>query len=182
MNSEKRQFTLAILLIVLIAVVLVACTWANYQYCSQNPGGNDFLVHWMGTRKYVLQNVSPYSDETALAIQNFAYGHPAQSGEHELRVAYPLYSIIFFLPFAIIPKFAIARALWMTLLEAALMGVCNIFGKTGRLENKPGTVGAFYSLCYVVVPLFKTIDQRECCDFGHLFVLRRFFGHQESGG
>jgi len=75
----------------------------------------------MGTRKFILEGVSPYSDDTALAIQNFVYGRPARQGEHELRVAYPLYSIILFLPFSLISDFSLARAVWMTVLEVALL-------------------------------------------------------------
>jgi hypothetical protein len=55
-----------------------------------------------------------------------AYGRPARPGEHELRVAYPLYSGMIFTPFALIGDYTLARALWMTLLEAALLGMAFI--------------------------------------------------------
>ena len=103
------------MVLVLVGLVAVAgITWGNYNYARQNPGGNDFLVHWMGSRAIVKDGISPYSDEVATRIQTFAYGRPAQPGEHELRVAYPLYSVIIFAPFALIDDFAIARAAWMT--------------------------------------------------------------------
>jgi len=107
--------------LIFILALVAGLTWANYQYARQNPGGNDFLVHWEGTRNFLLTGTSPYSDETALAIQTLAYGRAAQPGEHELRVAYPLYSIVLFMPFALIPDFTFARAIWMTVLEAALI-------------------------------------------------------------
>jgi hypothetical protein len=96
-------------------------TWGNFQYAKENPGGNDFLVHWIGARNLITEGISPYSDETALDIQRVVYGRPAKNGEHELRVAYPLYSIAIFAPFAMIPDFVFARALWMTLLEGAIL-------------------------------------------------------------
>ena len=102
-------------------VLLVALGRMNYTYCQQNPGGNDFLVHWMGTRMLLKDGISPYSDQTAAQIQIFAYGHPALPGEHELRVAYPLYSVLLFIPFALIQDFTLARAIWMTLLEVSLI-------------------------------------------------------------
>ena len=83
-------------LFVLIIGLVILLGWINYRYSVQNPGGNDFLVHWMGTRTFLTEDISPYSDETAKRIQVFAYGHPAGPGEHQLRVAYPLYSILFF--------------------------------------------------------------------------------------
>lgn len=102
---------------------LAGLTWANYAYAQNNPGGNDFLVHWVGTRALVIDGVSPYSDDVAIEIQTRAYGRPAIPGEHELRVAYPLYSILIFLPYALITDFNIARAVWMTTLEVALVAL-----------------------------------------------------------
>jgi hypothetical protein len=103
--------------------LLVLLTWGNLSYVHQNPGGNDFLVHWMGTRSFLVDGLSPYSDQTALRIQNYAYGRPALKGEHQLRFAYPLYSIILFFPFALFSDFATARAFWMTVLELALLSL-----------------------------------------------------------
>ena len=95
--------------------------WGNLNYARQNPGGNDFLVHWVGTRSFLIDDLSPYSDQTALRIQTLAYGRPAQAGEHQLRVAYPLYSVILFFPFALFSDFVVARAVWMTTLEVGLL-------------------------------------------------------------
>ena len=116
----SRFWYLSILLIIL---VLVLITWANYNFVQQNPGGNDFLVHWVGTRSLFVDGLSPYSDAVAERIQTIAYGRPALSGEHELRVAYPLYSVVVFLPFALISDYELSRALWMTLLEVGLIGL-----------------------------------------------------------
>ncbi len=96
--------------------------YANMRFAAANPGGNDFLVHWVGTRALLLEHSSPYSDAVALEIQMMAYGRAALPGEHELRVAYPLYSAILFAPFALVNDYPLARALWMTTLELALVG------------------------------------------------------------
>jgi hypothetical protein len=111
------------LALILGVVVLVGITWANYTFVQENPGGNDFLVHWVGTRALLVDGISPYSDTVAERIQTQAYGRPAQPGEHELRVAYPLYSVLIFLPYALFSDYEIARALWMTTLEIALIGL-----------------------------------------------------------
>lgn len=107
--------------VILGIIGLILLTFANYSFVMQNPGGNDFLVHWVGTRSLFVDGESPYSDVVAERIQTLAYGRPAQEGEHELRVAYPLYSVLVFLPFALISDYDIARALWMTTLEVALV-------------------------------------------------------------
>lgn len=108
---------------VLILFVIGGLGWVNYQFAVTNPGGNDFLVHYVGTRSLLFDGLSPYSDEVAVRIQTAAYGHPAQGIEHELRVAYPLYSVFLFAPFAVISDYEIARAVWMTVLEIALVAM-----------------------------------------------------------
>jgi hypothetical protein len=111
------------LAVILVIIALVLLTVANYMFVQQNPGGNDFLVHWVGTRALFVDGLSPYSDTVAERIQTMAYGRPAEPGEHELRVAYPLYSVLVFLPYAFFGDYEIARALWMTTLEAGLVGL-----------------------------------------------------------
>jgi hypothetical protein len=108
---------------ILIIAALIMVTWANYKFVQENPGGNDFLVHWVGTRALLVDGLSPYSDTVAERIQTLAYGRPAEPGEHELRVAYPLYSGLIFLPYALIADYDLARAVWMTTLEVALIGL-----------------------------------------------------------
>lgn len=119
----RRNYALVkfIFAILLGAILIVLMAWGNFQYAQQNPGGNDFLVHWMGTQVFIREGISPYSEVAAMRIQTAAYGRPAAPGEHELRVAYPLYSIILFLPFAFITDFVLARAIWMTALEVGLV-------------------------------------------------------------
>lgn len=119
--NRKRSTMRWILAAVLLLVVLAGLSWANYQFSLNNPGGNDFLVHWVGTRSFLFDGLSPYSDEVAIRIQTMVYGRPAVAGEHELRVAYPLYSIALFFPFALVKDYTLARALWMTVLEAGLL-------------------------------------------------------------
>jgi hypothetical protein len=103
-----------------MVAVLIGLFFANYQFTQKNPGGNDFLVHWVGTQNFIRNGDSPYSSETTLNIQNLVYGRAAESNEHELRVAYPLYSIFLFMPFALVSDYFIARALWMVFLEISL--------------------------------------------------------------
>ena len=121
MRSARSNIAQIVVLVALGVGLFVGLTYANYQYSKTNPGGNDFLVHWVGTRSLITEGLNPYSDEVALRIQTFAYGRPARAGEHELRVAYPLYSVLLFLPFSLVSDFTLARALWMTVLEIGLV-------------------------------------------------------------
>ena len=124
-------------------VIFIALTFVNFKFAEANPGGTDFLVHWVGTQSFLSTGDSPYSDKTALAIQTLVYGHAAQAGEHELRVAYPLYSIILFAPFALVKNFTIARSLWMTVLELSLLGIAFFSIRLAFWKIKPWLMGVF---------------------------------------
>ncbi|HLA87160.1 MAG TPA: glycosyltransferase 87 family protein [Anaerolineales bacterium] len=106
--------------LILAVLTIIALTWGNYFFSVQNPGGTDFLVHWVGARS-LLMGETPYSNNVAINIQTMIYGRPALPGEHEFYVVYPLYSSLFFIPFALIDDYQIARAIWMTVLELGLI-------------------------------------------------------------
>ncbi|OGO33529.1 MAG: hypothetical protein A2W35_14500 [Chloroflexi bacterium RBG_16_57_11] len=108
-------------LIILAALVLVFLTWANYRYSIQNPGGSDLLPRWAGTRLFIMEGQSPYSEETTQEIQRLFYGRPARSDEDQVLFVYPFYAIFLFSPFALIPDYNIARAVWMTVLEVSVI-------------------------------------------------------------
>ena len=118
MSAGPRSY---LLFAVLVLVLLAALTWANYQFTLENPGGNDFLPRWLGTRMFLLEGQSPYSPETTNAIQTLIYGRHANLGEDAALFAYPHYSMLIFAPFAAIGDYALARAAWMTLLEASAL-------------------------------------------------------------
>jgi hypothetical protein len=140
-NRSRNRIIYISILGVLLVALLGGVTWGNYRYATENPGGNDFLVHWMGTRALIKNGISPYSDEAAIRIQTFAYGHPAEKGQHELRVAYPLYSVVLFTPFALIDDFIWARAVWMTALEAGLVGMVFLGMRLFRWKPTPLILG-----------------------------------------
>ena len=121
MKRNQQRIIKEIFQIILLLIIVGLLIFGNLDFVEKNPGGNDFLVHWVGTQSFIQEGISPYSDEVALRIQNLVYGRPAMSGEHELRVAYPFYSMFLFLPFALMEEFELARALWMTLLEGLLI-------------------------------------------------------------
>ncbi len=123
MLDQKLSPIAWISLTLLFLVVMIAITFGNFQFAQSNPGGTDFLVHWVGARVFLLDGNSPYSDDAAVQIQTITYGRSANPGEHELRVAYPLYSTIVFAPFAMIENFTLARAVWMTFLEICLIAL-----------------------------------------------------------
>lgn len=64
--------------------------------------------------------LNPYSDAAVLQTQLAIYGRPAHPGEDLNRLVYPVYSILLYGPF-IIFDYPLARAIFMTLLQAGLV-------------------------------------------------------------
>jgi hypothetical protein len=140
-RSTGLKLVFAILGVLIISTVL---TWGNYAYAREKPGGNDFMIPWLATRLLITRGVSPYSIEATSAIGNFAYGYPAKSGEQELSFNDPLYSVALYVPFALIPDYLLARALWMTLLEWSLVLLAVFSMKTINWKPGPLLVAVFF--------------------------------------
>ena len=119
--EQSRAALLPILLMILIVLVLAGLTWVNYSYALHNPGGNDFIPRWLGTRLFIMEGLSPYSEATSQAIQEMVFGRSAHAGEDRSLFVYPFYSLYIFAPFALVADFNMARALWMTVLEVSLI-------------------------------------------------------------
>lgn len=119
----------------LVLLTLVALTEVNYRFALANPGGNDFLARWMGAHMWLKEGLSPYNERVSLASQVAIYGRPADAGRGEdiAHFVYPLFSMLFFAPFGLF-DYPLARALWMTLLEIALVALVPL---SLRLANYP---------------------------------------------
>ena len=113
----------SLILITLMIGLVIGLSWANYQFTEENPGGNDFIPRWVGTRMFISDRLSPYSNVTSMAIQDFFYGRPAQGDEDLQLFVYPHYSMVVFAPFSLIEDYPLARSLWMTALEVSLIAV-----------------------------------------------------------
>lgn len=136
------RLAITILALAVCASILLV---ANLRFVTANPGGNDFLARWVGTRALLVERESPYRDSVARQTQMLAYGRAALPGEDEMRFAYPLYSAILFAPFALIRDYALARAVWTTVLELALAGLALIAVRLARWQQSL-TLAAVYLL------------------------------------
>ncbi len=120
MKSRPTGFVLGLIFAIGL-LVLAGLTYANYSYTTQNPGGNDFLSRWVGTRLFLTRGLSPYSPPVTRQIQETAYGRLARTGEDQMLFAYPFYTTLVVAPFALVGEYALARALWMTAAEMMLI-------------------------------------------------------------
>jgi hypothetical protein len=121
LNRRSRNW-LFILVSLLVIGALFLLTRINQAYIERNPGGGQsFTVQWVSLQGFLIEGISPYSQEAVERTQREVYGRLARPGEDQLRFLAPLYSTVVFFPFALIPDMQLARALWMTLLETALL-------------------------------------------------------------
>ncbi len=123
-NQSRNDLIKYSLLVVLLILVIGGLTWINYQFATQNPGGNDFLARWNGAHEWLINGNNPYSEHVSEVAQRMIYGQLANAskGEDVAHFVYPLYSMIFFAPFALM-EYTLARALWMTLLEIVIVAL-----------------------------------------------------------
>jgi hypothetical protein len=120
-SLNRNPLLLASVIVLVALITILGLFIMNLNYTMRNPGGNDFLTHWVGTRMLITAGISPYSQQTSEQIHLLAYGRPARSTEPQLNVAYPLHSIILYIPLALIEDHITARAIWMTVLEMGLV-------------------------------------------------------------
>ena len=73
--------------------------------------------------KFFSKGQNPYSTETTREIQEAINTYFIEKSETEYRFSLPLYGIILYSPFALIKNFAVARALWMTVLEIGILAI-----------------------------------------------------------
>lgn len=148
-SLEGRRTLLALYgLILIVILALVGLTWANYRFSAQYPGGERFLVYWTATRSFLTEGQSPYSDAVTNRIQANATRWDISTGELNLQFLSPLYSGAIFLPFALIPDFTTARAVWMTALEVFLFLVAYMGLRLTRWKTHILVLVCYYVFCF----------------------------------
>jgi len=118
----SRLFTITLIIAsVCIAIATIGgVVWGNVLFARQESGGLDLLVPWSAARTFVEYGISPYDASASQRTQILYYGRVAAEGENPLQLSMPFPALLFFIPFALIKDFMIARAVWMVLLEVAL--------------------------------------------------------------
>jgi hypothetical protein len=112
-----------IILVILAVATLAGLVWANTRYAGDHPGEKEFFVPWLAARTFLQYGDNPYGEPTAQRAQVVYYGHLAEANQDPLRLSIPFPIELFYFPFALLPDYALARGLWMTCLEAALVAL-----------------------------------------------------------
>ena len=136
--SRTLTVVIAIVLICLALATLGGLVWANTQFVRAQPAEKDFLVPWLGARTFLQYGDSPYSDPATQRAQILYYGRLATSGQDPLVLWLPFPVELFYFPIALVNDYVLARAIWMTCLEIALVALAFL---SLRLTGwKPGRI------------------------------------------
>jgi hypothetical protein len=119
--SRSKNTLRTILMIFIALAILGGLVWANTFYARTQPGGKDFLVPWLAAQTFLQYGDSPYAEPTTQRIQLNYYNRLAFATEDPLRLNIPFPVVLFYFPFALVTDFSLARGLWMTCLEFALV-------------------------------------------------------------
>jgi hypothetical protein len=136
--SRSLTTLTAILLICLALAVLGGLVWANMQYIHAQPAEKDFLVPWLGMRTFLQYGDSPYSDPATQRAQILYYGRLAAPGQDPLALWLPFPVELLYFPIALVNDYVLARAIWTTFLEIALVALA--FLSLRMTGWKPGRI------------------------------------------
>ena len=145
-KSRKLLSVEEIRLLALGFFLLAALLVGNIALARILPGGEWFFLRWSGARAFVLQQLElshgakaarnmpeatpvplpgragPYSTEIAQRTQQIVYGRQAFSSEYNYVLNDPFFIVLLYSPLAFLADYVLARAFWMLLSEAALIG------------------------------------------------------------
>jgi hypothetical protein len=131
----SRTFSIltSIFFIFLAIAILGGMVWGNSLYARDHPGEKDFLVPWLAAQTFLQygdptdpERITPYSDPAAQRAQIVYYRHLATEAEDPLLLWVPFPAELLYFPFALIHDYALARGLWMTLCEIALVAAASL--------------------------------------------------------
>jgi hypothetical protein len=122
MRNSIRVISLILFMAFFVLAVGGGLFWANLNFTRRAPGGADFVVLWKSAQNYMLQGITPYGQDTARDVQRIIYGRPARRGENPYLANVPFHLLLFFFLIGWIRDLAIARSIWMILLEVAAIG------------------------------------------------------------
>ncbi len=135
---KRQRIILGLMALISFAVVTIS----TYNNLTQPyPGHNDFMSRWEGARSFWAEGLNPYGEEASINIQTEIYGRPALEGEDLGLFAYPFYTVFMVYPVAQM-DYAWASAIWMTFLEACLLGLLAVSLGLFKWRPRPVMLGA----------------------------------------
>lgn len=109
---------------ILGALILVGGLLALNIYLARTFEGGEWLYQrWSAARVFLFGGSEPYGLTVAGRVQNLAYGREAFLNEYPFVLNDPFYIVLLYVPLALFRDFAVAQGIWLSLSQAALIGV-----------------------------------------------------------
>lgn len=120
MNTKplRRNYGISASVITILVILAILFIALNSFFVFKTNYGASFYSYWLSGRILFAQGGNPYGSDLFLQVKEQFPADPNISG-----FTLPLYSVLYFLVFTFIDHFEIALVIWMTILEASLIGI-----------------------------------------------------------
>ena len=122
-KSRKWLSVEEIRFLILLLIFVLAMLAVNIYLARTLPGGEWFYMRWSGARAFLIEKIEPYGTEISQRVQDTVYGRVATASEYPFVLNDPFHIVLLYAPLALFSDFTLARAIWMLLSEAALVGI-----------------------------------------------------------
>ncbi|MBN1666378.1 MAG: hypothetical protein JW862_04800 [Anaerolineales bacterium] len=138
-------------------IALVLTTWINHRYLSVKSSDPDFAMGWYAARALLMEGSSPYHNQVQLDANQLL--GPELEQQTLLRFSAPLYTLLIYIPFALIGDFNWAITAWMTLLELAAIVLALLWVRLVDWPASPWSRVGIPVLVLVSLPTVLAITQ-----------------------
>ena len=122
-RSRKWLSVEEIRFLILLLIFILAMLALNMYLARTLPGGEWLYLRWSGARAFLIEKIEPYGTEISQRVQDTVYGRVATENEYPFVLNDPFHIVLLYAPLALFSDFTLARAIWMLLSEAALVGI-----------------------------------------------------------
>ena len=135
----RRQSSISSVSVILLSILaFCGLFWANLRFTRKETGGGDFASYWASAKTLLYDGATPYGELASLRSQSLIFGLAGRKGDPPSRLDLPFYTETLLLPLGVVSDYQLARAIWMSILEIAL--VVTIFISLQTLHWKPSPV------------------------------------------
>ncbi len=122
-RSRKWLSVEEIRFFILLLIFILAMLALNMYLARTLSGGEWLYLRWSGARAFLIEKIEPYGTEISQRVQDIVYGRVATESEYAFVLNDPFHIVLLYAPLALFSDFTLARAIWMLLSEAALVGI-----------------------------------------------------------
>jgi len=122
MNMKRYQRTKAsqYLVVGLVILGVIATAFISFLIMRRISFQDQFAIPWAAGRAWLLESVNPYQGEVVQFAENAIKESPYKASLPDEEFLYlPLFNLIFYLPFSLIP-YTISRVIWVTLISICI--------------------------------------------------------------